>query len=88
MTYVGEIHNGVVVLKDAPALEEGTRVRVEVDLPDVKPRRGSPAAVLAALRKSGGWAGPDEELDRLVAEVHQMKQEELKAQLAQPDPEL
>jgi hypothetical protein len=85
MTYFGEIHNGVVVLKDAPVLEEGTKVEVTVSS---TPRIGSPQAILAAIEKAGGWVGPESELDRLVAEVREMKQEELKLQKSQPEPEL
>jgi hypothetical protein len=58
MTYTGEVRHGVVVLKDAPPLEEGTVVRVEVEeqTNGKKLRPGSPEAVLQAIRGlSGSW---------------------------------
>jgi hypothetical protein len=85
MTYIGEVHNGVVVLKDAPPLEEGTEVRVEVTGSSNKFRRGSAAAV---LQHKGTWVGPEGEIDRLLAEVREMKQEELRLQQSQPDEQL
>jgi hypothetical protein len=89
MTYLGEVHNGVVVLKDAPVLEEGTKVKVEVETPlTPKLRVGSPEAVLAGIEKAGGWVGPEGELDRLLEELREMKQQEVRLQMSQPEPEL
>jgi hypothetical protein len=51
MTLRGHIHNGVVVLDDAPPLPEGTPVRVEViDPSQENGQRGAP-------RRGGQYAG-------------------------------
>jgi hypothetical protein len=85
MTYTGQVKNGVVVLEGDVKLEEGRRVRVLVDEPADRPPRGSPEAI---LRHAGIWAGDDDEIDRLLAELKQMKQDELRRQLEEPEPEL
>ena len=86
MTYRGHIKHGVVVLDGHPPLEEGTLVRVEaIEQPSRRYPRGSADAV---LEHAGAWKGQDEEIDRLLAELRQSKQEELKAQLNEPEPEL
>lgn len=75
MTYLGEIKNGVVVLKDAPLLNEGTAVRVEVvDVPPAEPRPGSREAMLACTER---WVGDPEELDRLLEEVQKDREANL-----------
>jgi hypothetical protein len=69
MTYLGEVRNGTVVLKDNPPLEEGAIVRVElVEKAAEKPRRGSLEALLSF---KAGWAGDPAELDRLLEEVQE-----------------
>jgi hypothetical protein len=82
MTYTGEIHKGVVVLDGSPQLEEGTKVRVEITSNRHK------ANAEAVLNNTARWHGPDGEIDCLVSELREMKQEELRLQLAKPDPEL
>jgi hypothetical protein len=88
MTYTGEVHNGVVVLKDAPILEEGTQVRVEVESMPAKLRRGSPEAVLAALKDSRGWMDSADEMDEALEYLRRTKLDEARAQLEKADDEL
>ncbi len=87
MTYAGEIHNGVVVLRDAPPLREGTPVRVEVNLENSQYRRGSQEAVLEAMSHiSGSWT--DSEIDAALDDLRRSKWEEVRLQQASPEPEL
>jgi hypothetical protein len=85
MTYTGRVRQGVVVLEGNPPLEDGTFVRVEVEAPPQEPPVGSAAAV---LRHAGAWASECEEVDRLLEELRQSKQDELRAQQSRPDPSL
>lgn len=89
MKYRGQIKNGVVVLDEWPGLEDGTVVEVEVADPTERrsdrapePRRGTAQAILGADLK---WAGPVEELDRLLAEVQRMREEDMELD-AEPEP--
>jgi hypothetical protein len=83
MTYIGEIHNGVVVLKDAPRLHDGTRVRVEVDAAKLEPRRGSSEAVLDAVGRLGGsWADSADEMDEAIEYLRKTKLDEVRFQQA------
>ena len=50
MTFHGHIHNGVVVLDEAPGLPEGTPVRVEVEAPQEN-------GLASAPRQGGQYAG-------------------------------
>ncbi len=76
MTYRGHVKNGVIVLEGSPSLEEGTAVRVEpIEATPRQPRPGSPAAVLGNPAR---WHGEPEEMDRLLAELRQMKDDELR----------
>src|SRR5688572_4145267 len=83
MTYRGTFRNGVVVFEEPLPLREGTHVEVAVadaaaadpaavDLPQPgrDAPRGSARAILGADVK---WAGPPEELDRLLDEVRRMR---------------
>jgi hypothetical protein len=74
MTYLGEVKDGVVVLKNAPPLHEGTVVRVEVSEPPPEPRPGSREAMLACTER---WVGDPEELDRLLEEVQRDREADL-----------
>lgn len=75
MTYPGTVRNGVVVFERPVPLADGTPVEVAVaDAPDRAAPRGSPEAILGADLK---WAGPPEELDRLLDEVRRMREEDL-----------
>ncbi len=78
MTYRGKVKNGVVVLDEAPKLAEGTIVNVEVEAAKDEPRIGSPAALLEYFKTSSGWDGPPGELERLLAEVQQMREDDLR----------
>jgi len=88
MVYRGKIQNGVVVFNGTSRLPEGTEVEIvpaaATDSPN-KPRRGSLEAILPF---AGMWADQAEEMDRSLAELRQMKAEELRRQLSQPDPQL
>jgi hypothetical protein len=87
MTYAGEVHNGVVVLKDAPRLEEGTRVRVEVE--PAKVPRGSPEAILNAIaHTSNSWAESAAEMDDALEYLRRTKWDEVRRQQAEPEPGL
>ena len=67
MTYLGEVKNGTVILKDNPPLADGAIVRVElVEKATEKPPRGSLAALLSF---KAGWAGDPAEVDRLLEEI-------------------
>jgi alkanesulfonate monooxygenase SsuD/methylene tetrahydromethanopterin reductase-like flavin-dependent oxidoreductase (luciferase family) len=75
MTYQGTVKNGVVIFSGAtPA--EGARVRVEAidEAEGTTARTGDPRAVAAA---GVTWAGDPEELDRLLDEVQQLREEDL-----------
>jgi hypothetical protein len=83
MTYRGRIQNGVVVLEGSPALEEGTVVRVEAEeSPAKSPPPGSPQAI---LNNPARWHGDPEEMDRLLAELRESKQDELRRRLAEEE---
>ena len=84
MVYRGKIQNGVVVFDETPELPDGTRVEIQpVEQPPHE--RGTVDAILSS---TAHWHGTDEEVYRLLAELKASKQEELKRQLAQPEPRL
>jgi hypothetical protein len=85
MTYTGEVKHCVVVLEDAPQLKDGARVREEVEAATTEPVPGSVEAVLS---RNACWQGPDEEIDKLLADLKKMKAEELRLQLSEPVEEL
>lgn len=67
-TYRGTIRNGQVVLDDGCALPDGTEVIVTL----VEPRRGSPQALLAAMRAAPHVSHEAaEELRRIIEEGKQ-----------------
>jgi len=80
MTCLGTVRNGVVVLDTAAPFEDGTRVRVEADMAPSEPPRGSAQAILDADVK---WVGQRDELDRLLAEVQKMRDEDVELQRRQ-----
>jgi hypothetical protein len=84
MVYRGKIQNGVVVTDGALNLPEGTELEI-VPLDAHKSRRGSPEAIAAS---AGVWRGQDDEIDRLLAELKEMKKAEVEQQLREPEPEL
>ncbi|HEY2588242.1 MAG TPA: hypothetical protein VGI81_21035 [Tepidisphaeraceae bacterium] len=69
MTYSGTVKNGVVVLDSPTGLKDGARVRAEPEAEQAS-RPGDPAALLAADVK---WVGELEEVDQLLVEVQQMR---------------
>ncbi|MCL2640782.1 MAG: hypothetical protein FWD53_08060 [Phycisphaerales bacterium] len=75
MVYHGKVQNGTIVLEDGERLPEGTNVRIEPLPPSNKPPRGSVETILAS---AGFWAGDEEEVDRLLAELKEMKQTKVK----------
>jgi hypothetical protein len=88
MVYRGKIQNGVVVFDGTSRLPEGTEVEIVPSKPvepPGKPRRGSLEAILPY---AGIWADQAEEMDRSLAELREMKDEELRRQLSKPDPQL
>ena len=78
MVYRGKIMNGVVVLSGNPPLSEGTEVEVSPVTEQMQPRRGSAEAI---MRHAGTWQGEAGEMDRLLAELKEMKRAEVEAQL-------
>jgi len=68
MVYRGTIKQGVVVLDEIPPVRDGTRVQVQLD--DTPPANHSFHAV-------GSWEGPPGELDRLLAEVQELRDADL-----------
>jgi len=85
MTFRGRIKNGVVVFDGGAPLAEGTVVDVQPHRDPSEPKRGSAVAI---MRHAGFWAGDAEEMDRLLAELKEMKWAEVRAQQNEPDPEL
>lgn len=76
MSYRGEIKNGVVVFDEPPPFKEGTAVEVEEAAPaEPDPIPGS----VEAMRRldETTWVGPPGELERLLAEVYAMREEDL-----------
>lgn len=75
MSYRGEIKNGVVVFNRPPPFDEGTVVQVEAA---TLPRGLSGRELIDALRQLDiRWEGPPGELERLLAEVQAMREEDL-----------
>jgi len=74
MTYRGVVKKGVVVLEKPKALKDGTRVRVS---PEIRKRKKSKSSKNGRIRPVGVWEGPPGELDRLLAEVQQMRDADL-----------
>jgi hypothetical protein len=85
MTFRGRIKNGVVVFDGAAPLAEGTEVDVQLHRDPSEPKRGTAAAI---MRHAGFWAGEDEEMGRLLAELKESKWAEVREQQNHPDPEL
>jgi hypothetical protein len=91
MTYQGTVRNGVVIFSGA-APSEGTRVRIQpIDPTEALPGAAAPSPavpgdprVIAAAGLT--WAGGDEELDRLLAEVQQLREQDLKWEQEMPGP--
>jgi hypothetical protein len=86
MTLRGHMQNGVVVLDDQQNLPDGTEVSVEVHDPPAagKYPKGSAEALLQN-RQEYQWVGPAGELERLTAEVQEMREEDLRLTLSQPE---
>lgn len=79
MTYQGTVKGGMVVFPHALPLKEGTRVRVEpldATLTVDQAPPGDPRAIATA---GVTWADVDE-LDRLLDEVQQTREEDLQAE--------
>jgi hypothetical protein len=74
MTYRGTVKHGVVVFQNAPPLKEGTSVRVEAIKPRAKATR---PRTKRAFRPVGQWQGEPGELQRLLAEVQQLRDSDL-----------
>ena len=73
MTYRGVVKKGVVVLEKKKGLKDGTRVRVE---PIAVKRKTSKVSKNGKIHPVGTWEGPPGELDRLLAEVQRMRDED------------
>lgn len=72
MAYRGRVSNGVIVFDGPLPLKEGTVVNVEpasASAPAARP--GSREALLSFRDR---WVGPPGELDRLMAEVQEMRE--------------
>lgn len=80
MTYRGQVKNGVVVFDGVVPLKEGTDVCV---VPVKKrPKKLPPGSPQRILNSKARWHGDPEELDRLLAELKEMKWAEVRAQQA------
>ena len=88
MVYRGKIHNGQVVFDGAERLPEGADVRVELVEGNGSENGIRVGSAEAVLKSAGAWAGEDEEVDRLLAELREMKRAEVERQLREPEPEL
>jgi hypothetical protein len=89
MAYIGEFHNGVIIFKDRPQLEEGAIVQVEAAPALAAPPRGSAAALLDALsRTSNSWADSAAEMDDALEYLRQTKWEEVRRRQETPEPGL
>ena len=85
MTYRGRVQNGVVVLEGRPDLEDGMIVRVEPMEPARDPSRPPKGSAAAILSCKAQWHGDPGELDRLLAELREMKWAEVRAQQESDD---
>ena len=85
MTLRGRIKNGVVVFDGAAPLAEGTEVDVQPHRDAGEPKQGSAEAI---MRHAGFWAGEEDEVERLLAELKEEKWAEVQAQRDKPDPEV
>jgi hypothetical protein len=74
MVYRGQVRNGVVVFEGSPPMKDGTVVRIEPVEPEHAPRRGSREALQQCNAR---WVGPPGELERLLAEVQEMRDADL-----------
>lgn len=74
MTYRGTVKRGVVVFSKALRLKDGTPVRIE----PIRQRKKQVAlGKKRKLRPVGNWDGEPGELQRLLAEVQQMRDSDL-----------
>lgn len=72
MTFRGQFKNGVVVFRKRPRLKEGTEVVVSSAAG--AGRRAGTRKKRPAFRPVGTWDGPPGELERLLAEILQMRE--------------
>jgi hypothetical protein len=71
--------NGVVVFEGQPPLEDGIEVRIE----PVRPVEGLPSQLpRLPFRPVGAWDGPPGELDRLLAQVQELRERDLSSKSA------
>ena len=82
--YRGHVEHGVVIFDGAASLPEGEAVSVR----PVRSRRQGrgPGSAAAILTHAGEWADSSQEVDRMLTELKQMKQEEVRSK--RPDPTL
>ena len=78
MTYTGVVRCGVIELENEPVLPDGTRVQVvprpaEEELTPEGYRKGSPAAILAALDTLPALCTP-EDVDALMESIKACRQ--------------
>jgi hypothetical protein len=77
MTYRGLVKNGQIILDQGIALGEGAVVEVTEISPRPSAPRGSARAILASKAQ---WHGPQDEPDRLLAELKREKWAEVEAE--------
>jgi hypothetical protein len=82
MMFRGRIKNGVVVFDGAAPLADGTVVDVQPHRDAGEPKQGSAEAI---MRHAGFWAGEEDEVQRLLAELKEEKWAEVRAQQDQSD---
>ena len=86
MIYQGTVHhNGHIVLDLGARLAEGTKVEVSPVSSPPPPKRGSYEAIAPFI---GVWEDQAEDMDRSLAELRKMKEEEVRRQRNEPEPQL
>ena len=86
MVYQGTVHNGTIVLDLGTRLAEGTKVQVSpVSNSKPAPKRGSYEALAPFI---GIWEDQAEDMDRSLAELRKMKEEEVRRRRDESDPQL
>jgi len=81
MTYRGKISKGVVVFEEPVPLADGTEVKVEVA---PQSQRAFEAGTPEAIAQLPIWDMDDGELERLLAEVQEMRELDLRLQTDPP----
>lgn len=85
MIYRAKVVNGQIVLEGNERLPEGMLVKITVIEKEENPPRGSAAAI---LKYAGIWADQEADMEKSLAELKAMKEEEVRRQMSEPDEQL